>query len=287
MKKWKPMDAAEDFNDTLYPGVPVWMDQELEAWFRSNFGYDELVALGRAYDTACRNTNMVTNAVHSGYRMLRSAHGDDVVIRFLDYLIHLHGEWAEEDQLDDDHARRVGALAALLERSGSKWKLGMRDGYWGLEERVPEGVQEAADHVIATTGSAGALLSEAWHHAFGVSPNPEEAYEKAIKAVEEAGVPTVLPKDRRATLGKMIQTMRPHGDWTLEITDKQGDHYNELVLSMCDALWNGQPSRHGANGYRKPTQGEAEAAVMLAVPLVQWFHSGAVVRRPQAETMRA
>jgi hypothetical protein len=48
---------------------------------------------------------------------------------------------------------------------------------------------------------------------------------------------------------------------------------------MAEALWVGQESRHGGNGYRKPTRAEAEAAVMLAVPLVQWFTSGAVAPR--------
>jgi hypothetical protein len=41
----------------------------------------------------------------------------------------------------------------------------------------------------------------------------------------------------------------------------------------------GQESRHGGNGYRKPTQVESEAAVLLAVSLVQWFTSGVLARR--------
>jgi hypothetical protein len=50
---------------------------------------------------------------------------------------------------------------------------------------------------------------------------------------------------------------------------------------MMQALWTGQNDRHaGQSGYTPSTQAEAEAAVMLAVPLVQWFSSGAIARRP-------
>ena len=276
---WKPMGAAEDFHDTLYPGVPVWMDQELTIWFERNFDVAELVGLGRMWDSASRNPKPITPSLHYGYPRMRRDHTELSIIRFLDYIVHIHGEEAEDSGLGFEEERRMEQLVSLLERCGSAWKLGTRDGYWGLEDRVPEGVQEAADHVITTTGSAGALLSEAWHAAFGVNPDPEEAYEKAIKAVVEAGAQQVEPNNKNATLATTLGEMRNSGKWTVEIVDKKGDHYTDLVYDMIDALWNGQPSRHGANGYRKPTQGEAEAAVMLAVPLVQWFHSGAVERR--------
>ena len=62
-----------------------------------------------------------------------------------------------------------------------------------------------------------------------------------------------------------------------------GDVEGELaeVPGMMRALWAGQTDRHG--GDSDPalviTQEVAETAVLLAVPLVQWFTSGAVARR--------
>ena len=47
---------------------------------------------------------------------------------------------------------------------------------------------------------------------------------------------------------------------------------------MMKLLWEGQESRHGGNGYRKPTPAEAEAAVLLAVPLVQFYSAGLLAR---------
>ena len=136
-------------------------------------------------------------------------------------------------------------------------------------------MQDAADAVMTTPG-AGVLLSEAWHAAFGRSPDFEEAYEKAIKAVEEAGSAKVSPKNGRASLGTMVRDMKAQGDWKLDLPTPDAD----APVKMAEALWVGQESRHGGNGYRKPTPAEAEAAVMLAVPLVQWFVSGALARRP-------
>lgn len=275
---WKPIGAAANFHETLYEGVPVWMTQELRRWFREGFAEEAVIQLAEQYDSAARNEALIAPTVEDEGPEEWVQYADaEVVVSFLDYLIrHLSAEaWASPRDRS-----ALTALSRILERSGSMWKVGDRDGFPGLERRVPEGVQETADHVVGSSGSAGQLLAEAWNHAFGVSPNPEEAYEKAIKAAEQAGAAVVLPKNPKATLGTMIATMRAHGDWSLEITDSSGAHFGDVVLRMCEALWQGQPSRHGGNGYRKPTQGEAEAAVMLAVPLVQWFHSGAVARRP-------
>lgn len=276
---WKPIGAATNFHDTLHPGVPVWMAQELIVWASHHTSVRMRNDWALMYDSASRNADPIAPTMRNGFEALIQHRDGDEVISFLDYFVHLNGLWADDIGLDREDVQRLDALGVLLERCGSAWRIGTRDGYWGLERRVPEGVQEAADHVATTTGSAGALLSEAWHAAFGVTPDAEEAYEKAIKAVEESGAKVILPKNPKATLGTMIATMRPHGDWALEITDSNGNHFNDLVLRMCEALWQGQGSRHGGNGYRKPTQGEAEAAVMLAAPLVQWFHAGAVARR--------
>lgn len=75
-----------------------------------------------------------------------------------------------------------------------------------------------------------------------MNPDPEEAYEKAIKAVEEAEAQVVEPNNKKATLASTLGEMRNSGKWTVEIVDKTGDHYTDLVYDMIDALWNGQPS---------------------------------------------
>lgn len=185
------------------------------------------------------------------------------LLDFVDWLLHRGGE------------NQRSALSTLLAEASSAWTVGERNGNWGLVQRVSAGVKAAAA-AAAGHGSAGALLAEAWAACFGRGPNPEEAYEKAIKAVEEAGAATVSPKNSKATLGTMIRDMKAQGDWKLDLPGTARD----VPVSMMEALWTGQESRHGGNGYRLPTQAEAEAAVLLAVPLVQWFATGAISRQP-------
>ncbi|AYF98951.1 hypothetical protein [Protaetiibacter intestinalis] len=189
-------------------------------------------------------------------------------LAFLDWLVyelsHTDGGWQHKRDLEE-----------ILHAGGSEWKVGDRGGNPGLEKRVPQGVADAVDAVIANSATAGALLSEAWHAAFGRNPDPEEAYEKAIKAVEEAGAELVLPMNPKATLGTMIAAVRDQGDWRLPLESASAVG---APLEMMKSLWEGQESRHGGNGYRKPTPAEAEAAVLLAVPLVQFFTAGLLAR---------
>lgn len=279
---WKPMGAAADFYDTLHEGVPVWMVTPLKRWLEGHYDSAELEIRSELFDTMSRNTSLIAPTLRSyGPGHMFANHDGEAVIRFLDFLV-FSDRLKSQGSDGPCSVPRLAALDVRLALAGSAWKVGTRDDHWGLERRVPEGVQEAADHVVTTAGSAGALLSEAWHAAFGVRPDPEEAYEKAIKSVEAAATHVVEPKNRDATITSIAAVMRNQGDWALEITDRQGVHFKTLILDMTTALYKGQPSRHGAKdatNYRKPTQGEAEAAVMLAVPLVQWFHTGAVARR--------
>ncbi|WIB13308.1 hypothetical protein [Curtobacterium sp. MCPF17_052] len=105
-------------------------------------------------------------------------------------------------------------------------------------------------------------------------PDPEEAYEKAVKAVEEVAAPVVSPKNSLTTLGTIIRDMKAQQDWAIDLPGRATD----VPIPLAEALWSGQESRHGGNGYRRPTQGEAETAVILSVTLVQLFSSGSVRR---------
>jgi hypothetical protein len=70
------------------------------------------------------------------------------------------------------------------------------------------GVREAAGAVMASSGTAGQLLSDAWHALYKVDPDYDVAYKKSILAVEAAGGQQVTPNDKVGTLGKMTTAMR-------------------------------------------------------------------------------
>lgn len=280
--KWHKRGADPAELKALHPGVPSWLERYLVAWVKmvsyktgmGTWGNDSApnAEFILRYETAVRRPSSLATAfvVGGAERLLREM-GPNEFLDFVDFLLYALSQ--EESQRRQS---LIPKLEQILSDAGSEWRVGTRDGFVSLEKRVPEGVVMAADATMTNAGDAGALLAESWHAAFGKSPDTEEAYEKAIKAVEEAGAHVVTPNNTKATLGTMIRDMKAQKDWKLDLPTADAD----VPVKMAEALWVGQESRHGGNGYRKPTQAEAEAAVLLAVPLVQWFSSGVLVRRP-------
>lgn len=173
-------------------------------------------------------------------------------------------------------------LEAMLLRSRSAWTVGTRGGHAGLVRRMPEAVGNQMDLLSRTAGSAGAKLVEAWEAVYGLRSNPSHACTMAIRAVEDAAIPLVVPRQDGATLGHVIGQMRNDGDWRLAFTRVPDDEpVGGVPLAMCKGLWFGQHDRHGGvpSAPGSVDQDEAEAAVSLAVSLVHWFTAGMVVRR--------
>ena len=193
-------------------------------------------------------------------------------IDILDYIVHRMGQ----QTLTTD-------LSSALTEAGSAWRVNAD--FTGLERRVEETVSEAAA-VAMQHGKSGQLLREAWVAVYGVSPDPSKAYGQAIKAVEVAAHSLVTPNDAIATLGKMIGELRANPNkFTLSLAGK-GDTASTgdtsavtITRLMMQLLWTGQHDRHGNFDTTQPisvSQQEAEAAVHLAVLLVQWFETGII-----------
>ena len=276
---WTPMGADPERLAALHEGIPKWLSMPFWEWVNcaaqtaseDGSGLDLL----QDYDTRMRLVNPLAPQMQS-YELadVIESQGDlDLTFSFVDYLI------AELSWMGADH--EVADLEEVLRQSGSTWRVGIRNGHPGLERRVAIGVQEAAEAAMATPGHAGTLLSEAWHAAFGASPLPEVAFSKAVKAVEAASIPVVLPADTNATLGKVISKMKADADWTLPLAREHADYPTAMVvIGMMQALWSGQDDRHAGQPNYKPSAQEAgEAAVLLAVPLVHWFTDGTIAHR--------
>jgi len=257
------------------------MRSSLRSWFAKNFpvydamggrtdyGFEKM----RRFDLAARRSPLADRLNTNGPERTFDSLEGDVILRIIDWMI----MDTHVNKLNEKHE----GVDRILRDGGSKWKVGLRDGVPGLETRVPEGVQDAADAVISTPGHAGTLLSEAWHAVFGVNPKPETGYRQAVLAVEAAAIPVVIPTDPTATLGKVFAAMRDQKDWALDIKKQHKDYPSTaVILGMVQMLWAGQGRHAGQPNWAPNTQAEAEAAVMLAVPLVQWFSSEAIARRP-------
>lgn len=175
----------------------------------------------------------------------------------------------------------LAGLDALLTQGRSRWRVGERFGKPGLVERVPSGVQDAAEGVINTSATSGEVLRRAWSEVHGLEPRDSSAYSYAVRAVEIAATATVMPRKADATLGNVIGQMRADGDWRLPFREHADAPSAAVVLGMLRTLWVGHRDRHGSADYSDVTHDEARAAVILAATLVDWFTSAAVQRRPE------
>lgn len=193
-----------------------------------------------------------------------------------------------------DAMRHVAQLSQALTAGGSAYEVAVEDlpdgcQRLGLQDRVPQAVRLAAESAMKLD-RAGDHLTRAWNAAFGRDPSPGEAYAQAVKAVEVAARPILTPNDDTSTLGKMLGEYKANeASFETELVgagdsgpgskaDVPGVAVARLMVQL---LWTSQHDRHGNLNPAAPievSQDEAQAAVHLAVTLVQWFSTG-VVRR--------
>ena len=265
--EWVPLGEDELKYKALHEDIPAWLVRPLwtwiseVTWFEQRFTAPRCREIFERLDLALRQPHSATDAVFSmhGLDFLKNNFDAEYILKIVDFLVVDNLTWGNPADNED--------LEALLSQAGSAWRVGQRRGNAGLERRVPLGVQEAAEGVMQSAADAGARLSEAWHAVFGRTPDPDKAYKMAIVAIEESMLHKVTSRDLQGTLGKATTTLFQQGDWSLPILDDPTKSAYDVVYKMCRAILNGEEGRHGGNNYRKPTQQEAETAVMLAVPL--------------------
>jgi hypothetical protein len=144
----------------------------------------------------------------------------------------------------------------------------------GLVRRVDSVTSSAFDHASANPDSASVELAEAWDCAHRREPNPSDAWDHAIKAVELILIPIVVPNQDKPQLGHVIGQLTRQGHmYSLRL----GEHGVEPLVGMLRLIWP-NPDRHGNAEQRRPTPEEARAVVHLAVTIVQWGRAGLLAR---------
>jgi hypothetical protein len=281
MAGWRPLSkrATEPSpdEDALYEGAPAHLAQALLYWLDSLFaqeegGYhrdDDFVAVERRAGRIAARLRLDLQAVPADkarprYSYRTSSRSASVA------LVALADEDRDTALLDvvdatlADGVKKGDAqeLDRLLTDGGSAWRVA--DDTTSLQRRVnPE--------------ATAAHLKSAWAAAYGRHPSPTRAYGEAIKAVESAMIPVVLPRDRMATLGKVIGHLSENSSrWQLAINTPEARPADiGSLLAMLRLLWQGQTDRHGGTTQATPIAAPAaEAAVHLALTLVHWTESG-------------
>jgi hypothetical protein len=272
-------------DNTLHEGIPPWLDRPLTDWITtcrkivaetaSDPQYAELRTRNWE-DQIFMRTRLPTGSLTKRPDVERL----DIIDAMLVVTPDLPGEFGHTIGETEGWSEFVNHLDTALADSGSAWRVHQFGQY--LERRVDATVTSAAQHTIsAAGGTAGEHLAAAWAAAYGRQPDPDKAYDEAVLAVEDRACPLVCPTNPRRTLGTVIRDLRNQtSQWELAIGDSTGQPAApDRMIDMLALLWEGQSRHAGSPNSRRQTPAESEAALHLAITLVQWLSAGALSRK--------
>lgn len=281
--------AGRPIKETLHGGVPSWLEPSLKDWLATELDeriaerkrLAERVSLRLQLEPHTQGRRTVTHAD----RLIEYMTGDDRIV-VVDAVLQLHHGWEEGDSTDARRfAARIVRLDSILSDGASAYRVDVDSEC--LVRRVDPTVEQAVNRAIASADVAAAdHLRQAWVATYGLMPDPDKAYSEAVRAVEEVACPLV--EDRRAeknlaTLGTVLGELRGNSNhkWELALPGTDGAPRNvDHLVGVMEMLWQSQVSRHGGSTKsRRQDQSEAEAAVQLAVLLVQWLATGVLRRK--------
>ena len=290
---WRPLSrrGVSTGQDALFGGVPAHPERPLTAWVTTYLhGREELI------QQVALRLRVALDAVDPE-RLVDAVRADDPtrLLDLIDAVVHwdpsLHydlelgpsrnseaglADWIPDYVWPKDScAERLDKLHEMLADAGSAYTLD-----WShrcLVRRVDDTVTAAAQQAMVS--EPGGHLRAAWAAAYGRHPDPNKAYDEAVRAVEAAAIPVVLPDGSRETLGKVLAHFRQAaGKWELAIEGPSAGAVEPLI-GLIKLLWEGHQRHPGSPTSRSHRQDEAEMAVHVATTLVQSFESGWVRRR--------
>lgn len=285
--EWLPLSAREgrprvDYS-ALHEGVPEWLRGSLIDWItrefkrqadpRSRYSRDMLRQTERRFRIMLAWQDGESSAYDT--LLLWALGNDEYLLDLADFVLHgftlnRSSVVYEVGQIDD--------LAEMLSDAGSAWKLGGTVSETRLERRVDATMTAVVEEVIATHTRASDYLKSGWASVWGRQPNASEGYRDAVRAVEAAICPVVLPNNPKATLGTVIAAIRNKPSKFAVRLHPDAEHGVNAVLRQLDMLWRGQEDRHGnasdPNAPLTVSIDAAQDAVVLAAQIVHWVQAG-------------
>ena len=275
-ERWRPLSVRSGGDpqasyDALYEGVPDWLRRSLIQWVGDRLPTLEdsqaavLITLERVLRVSFE-WKSTDSAIRSFIARLWSDAG--FLLDVVDYFLQSTSYSSARETLED-----------MLSQGGSAWRVAERNDGFRLERRVLPVMQALAEAALSGSGNDAEYLRQAWQCAFGRSPQPNEAFDHSVKAIEATLTPVVTPKDPAPTLGKMIAALRANpAKWKLRLSGKKPDTSVTALADYLDVVW-ASHLRHGlaakgAKLHHSPE--EARDAVIVAVHVVQLIHSGAL-----------
>jgi hypothetical protein len=261
--------------DGPFEGVPAHLQQGLVHWWENiaesgSGGYfsqegqlHELAALLR------EGVNPNWNAAELGRAMIATAQRNgEFLLDLVDGTLEIFRPGSSTD-----------ALVRLLEIAGSVWTVAADRR--SLTRVVTD--QAQATYVAATSvvDEATTELNEAWTNAFGRNGDPSDAWDHAIKAVEDVLIPEMMPNNTKATLGTVIGELAGQNgaQWRMVLPGNNQDHDVAHLVAMLRLIWPNHDRHGGSTPKRAPSEQEARAVVTLAATIVQLCREGWVVQK--------
>jgi hypothetical protein len=234
--------------DGPFEGVPEHLRHGLAHWWESladsgsggYFGHEmelrQLAALLR------EGVNANWSAADLGRGMIATAlRNEDFFLDLIDGTL----------QIFEPAAAHVESLRRLLDISGSAWTVASDNRT--LIEVVSVATQATYAGATSVADEAAKELEEAWANAFGRNGDPSDAWDHAIKAIEDVLVPVVVPNKANGTLGDVLGQLRGQGTlWKMVLPGKDQSHDVAPLVSTLELIWPNH-DRHGGNTPKRTT----------------------------------
>lgn len=273
---WQPLSqrARNAELDGPYEGIPEHLGHALVNWY--NF------AIGRSggrtfHESAARELairfRLPASIGMAAYKMAdallaKGMEDDEFFLDLLDATLFVLG---------DNNSSHI--LQAHLDAGASAWKVA--DDHRSLIRVVTSEMQATYGQATAVVDSAAAELKEAWAKAFGRIGDPSDAWDHAIKAVENVLIPAMMPNNRNATLSNVVGELGGQNgpQWKLVLPGNNQDHDVSHLVAMLRLMWPNHDRHGGTAPMRIPSEQEARAVVTLAATIVQWHREGWIVQK--------
>lgn len=273
---WSPLSArtGKRAPSGPYEGLPDHLKHGVGEWIKTAFGWNRPQDRGGMDD---RLMATVATTLRLPVRATYELGGiSDQIFAYLDQDEDLYLDCL--DLLLQLKAANSHALKQLLDLGGSAWTVATDQ--QSLTRRVSEGAQEQYQDAISAGDTVAMEIKAAWAALFSRNPDPSDGWDHAIKAVEELLIPIVIPNKSKPNLGGVAGELKATSSkWKLPLATNSSDLDDGRTLEALLRLIWPNPDRHGgATSRRAPTQVEAEAALHVAITVVELCRSGRLQR---------
>lgn len=275
--QWQPLSRriAGAEPDGPYEGAPDHLKHPILSWIRerlrlSGFGDGDERVLREVGVRFRMTVPLRADMATFGYQLINAADDDDeFLFDLVDALLDILGpelNWWE-------------TLDRTLGSGASVWRVD--DDQTSLVRIVSDEAQATYEAATSVTDEATTELAEAWANAFGRNGDPSDAWDHAIKAVEDVLIPEMMPNNRSATLGNVLGELSGQNgaQWKLVLPGNNQNHDVAHLVAMLRLMWPNHDRHGGATPKRTPSEQEARAVVTLAATIVQWHREGWIIQK--------